>query len=559
MTTYFQVIIGDKTFPFQLDETGEKILIGRTITNDLALAHDASVSKSHARIIIKNNIPHIEDLGSRNGSKINDKKIMEPTPLHTNDIITIGSTTLRFELHRPPESENKPSSPVDTSSLTCAISVRDLEMNWGEHTRHELTDVETRRLAVLQDIAASLLNQSDLERLFQDSLDMIFSVIPARRGCLMILKNNHLDVKAVKLPSASSSTSTVDIITFSNTIRRKIIDEKTAVLTCNVDMDPALDGAESIICQGIKSIMCVPLWNEDNTFGLIYLDSDLHERAFNEENLRLLTSIANLITMKIENFLYIQELLEKKAMEKELEFASDVQQFLLPSSLPEIPELDIQTIYQTCLQLGGDYYHLFQLPQKNQFLFVIADVMGKGTAAALLTASLHAYLNTLCEGKIQLDKIVTSLNEYIYRLCDGQFFMTLFAILYDADNHNFQYCNAGHDEGILMDKEGNIQFLTEGGLLIGFTPSADYKIEEKTLNQGDLIFLYTDGLSEIQNSQDEMLGKDFITQFLKINRHLTCPELCDVLLSEIQAYRNHRPQHDDLTVISIKHKEQKSS
>ncbi|MBN2432540.1 MAG: SpoIIE family protein phosphatase [Acidobacteria bacterium] len=555
MTIEFSLMIGDEAHHYRFDEQRDEILIGRHRSNDLQLLNDASVSKVHARIHARDGDLILQDLGSRNGSKINEELVEAPVLLASGDVITIGNTRLAVQLARPAAS--RPGS-SDISSMTCAISVRDMEEYWAADGRKDLSAEETKRLAVLQDIAASLLNQSDLDRLFQDCLDLIFTVIPARRGCLMILEEDELVMKAVRTADLRDDQDSADIIQFGNTIRRKIIEEKTAVLTCNVALDPMLEGAESIIVQGIKAVMCVPLWNGDRTFGLIYLDSHVQERSFNEHNLRLLTSIANLVTMKYENYLYVQELLKKKAMEKELEFASDVQKFLLPSRFQSIPGLDVEMQYITCLKLGGDYYHVFPLADGERYLFVIADVMGKGTAAALLTASLHAYLSTLCSAAMPLDEVAGRVNLYIHNLCEGQFFITMFALCYETATGRMHFVNAGHEEGLLVNAAGDVTRLTEGGLLLGVSPAATYDVGESQLEPGDLVFLFTDGLSEISNAAGEMMGKEAIVDFLKRQRYLSPADLCRALLDDADKYREQQPQHDDLTMIALKRDEKKS-
>jgi len=554
MNIEFSLIIGDEAHHYRFDEQRDEILIGRHRSNDLQLLNDASVSKVHARIHARDGQLILQDLGSRNGSKVNEELVQAPVPLSNEDVVTIGNTRLVLRLARPAAVRT---DAADISSMTCAISVRDMEEHWAADGRRDLSAEETKRLAVLQDIAAALLNQSDLDRLFQDCLDLIFTVIPARRGCLMILEDDELVMKAVRTADLRDQDS-ADIIQFSNTIRRKIIEEKTAVLTCNVALDPMLEGAESIIIQGIKAIMCVPLWNGDRTFGLIYLDSHVQERSFNEHNLRLLTSIANLVTMKYENYLYVQELLKKKAMEKELEFASDVQKFLLPARSQSIPGLDVEMQYITCLKLGGDYYHVFPLADGEWYLFVIADVMGKGTAAALLTASLHAYLSTLCSADMPLDEMTARVNLYIHNLCEGQFFITMFALSYETATGRIRFVNAGHDEGLLVSAAGEVTLLAEGGLLLGVSPVAAYDVGEARLEPGDLVFLFTDGLSEISNAAGEMLGKEYIVDFLIRQRQLPAADLCHALLDAADKYREQCPQHDDLTMIALKRNGEKS-
>ena len=325
------------------------------------------------------------------------------------------------------------------------------------------------------------------------------------------------------------------------------MEEKSAVLTTNVAGDPQFEGAQSIIIQGIKSVICVPLWNGDSVYGLIYLDSPFHENTFNESNLQLLSAMANLVTMKIENFLFIQELLQKKAMEKELELASDVQRLLIQPDFPPIPGFGSAVFYQSCLQLGGDYYHCFPL-SADRYLTVIADVMGKGTGAALLTASLHAYLQSHNRDGLELRQLMEQINQSIHELCEGRIFVTLFAVIIDRQTGTIEYCNAGHNPALLVTGSGT-SLLNEGGPLMGFMPDSGYQTAALEMNPGDLLLLYTDGLTETENPEGDMMGMEGLTRVLTGIRSEAPSEIMRELLQEIRLFQGGAPQRDDLTGI----------
>ncbi len=559
MNNAFVLEFDGKTLPFQLGPGVPEVRIGRSVTNGVHLADDRGVSKCHARIFLDRGATAIEDMGSRNGTFVNEAQVPAAQPLRAGDVIRIGNTNIVF---RPapaptpapaPERESRVLS--STAGMTCIIPVKEFEAQWAAvDTAAEQQDAlvsEIQRLNILQQIASSLLDHNDLERLFYDCLDLIVSVVPARRSCLMMLENGALAVKAFRIPDAAPNTPSADILRFSNTVRRLVIEEKSAVLTANVEGDPQLEGAHSIIVQGIKSVMCVPLWNGDKIYGLIYLDSPFSEKAFNKNNLQLLTAVANLVTMKIENFLYIHELLKKKAMEKELEFAADVQKFLLQPTLPEIPHLETAVFYNSCKQLGGDYYHCLPLGG-DRHLFLIADVMGKGTGAALLTASLHAYLSTYCERPIALADLIGCLNRSIATQCDGQIFVTLFALIVRLPDFEVEYCNAGHNEVILVRGDGAVEQLQEGGTLLGAMPDYPYASRSVILRPGDLLALYTDGVTEMEDPAGNMFGKERLIDLLVSHRGLACQDLSWRLLGELDAFRSGAEPHDDVTGILIR-------
>lgn len=574
---------------FSPEEVARVIKIGRSSGNTIPVVQDNGISKFHCRIFLQSGRPWIEDLQSRNGTFLNDNRIAGPAELSDGDRLVLGNTVIFVHLHTTPSPAGELAW-QQAGGFTRIFSIKELEDRWKnpDHTgissqpalavapppagpvkpaepehpapptaKPDPSDSmqtvlnEVRRLGVLQEIASSLLDHNDLDALFQHSLDLIFSVIPASRGCLMMLEEGELQVKACRIKESSPATASPDIIRFSQTIRRLVVEQKSAVLTANVAGDPHLESAQSIIIQGIKSVLCVPLWNGDHIYGLIYLDSPFNEQAFNESNLQLLNALANLVTMKIENMLFIRELLKKKAMEKELEFASDVQRFLIQSNFPELPAMEAGVFYQSCLKLGGDYYHCFPTPD-GRFLTVIADVMGKGTGAALLTASLHAYLQAFTAQERDLAKLLGRLNDAIHGLSDGQIFVTLFALLLDPAGLMADYCNAGHNPALLIRTDGQAEPLTEGGVIMGILPGSEFHVKQVPLRPGDLLLLYTDGLTEAENQNGEMFGNERLEQFLAGRRSLSCPELAAALLEEVRKFEDGYPQRDDLTGILIK-------
>lgn len=550
MQTTFQLDIFGKRRAFSLSP-GQSVLIGRAADSDLMIDTDPGVSKTHALIRLEGEIPVIEDAGSRNGTYVNNIILTSPRPLRNGDVITLGATIILFYGDTRGLSAGGVSPPHRTPAMTCVIPLGELREKVKPTIPPGLEQLSTEnvRLGILQEIATSLLDKRDLEGLFQHSLTLIMSVVPARRGCIMMNEEGELRVKAFSGQQADPVSG--DILQFSNTIRRQVMEQRTAVLTSNVEGDPNLEKAQSVIIQGIKSVMCVPLWNEDRVYGLIYLDSSFQESAFNEKNLRLLTAIANLVTMKIENYLYIQELLTKKAMEKDLELASEIQNMLLQNEFPPIPGAESALCFRSCHQLGGDYYHCFDL-EDGRFVVVIADVMGKGTGAAILTSAVHAAFSATSEQKSDISYNVSKVNRFVCGLCGGTFFITLFAMLYDPASGELEYCNAGHNNPLLVRTDGSITELTEGGTLLGFLPEAPYTTGRNFLGNGDFVFLFTDGVSEVENTAGEMPGKDFLPKFLTGLGRAGSREIIDRLWRELDAFRGSCPLRDDTTAIVVR-------
>ncbi len=556
MQITFQIEVQGRRQTFGL-VPGESFLIGRAVDQDLSIEGDPGVSKTHARIWAEGGRLVLEDAGSRNGTYVNSVPVLQPYFLQTGDVITMGATVLVFFGEESLTNGRRRAPAVGTAphpGMTCVISLKEFEGKSGPMSaeKEKQTAGATLRLGILQEIATNLLDMHDLDDLFQRCMTLILSAIPARRGCIMMQEDGELHVKA--LSAKGEGQDSQDILHFSNTIRMQVMEERKAVLTANAEGDPSLEKAQSVIVQGIKSVMCVPLWNAERVYGLIYLDSSINETSFNEKNLRLLTAIANLVTMKIENFLYIQELLAKKALEKDLALASEIQNLLLPKEFPPIRETGTALRYLSCSRLGGDYYHCFEQPD-GRHCVIIADVMGKGTSAALLTTALHAVLSVSCKQEQDIRKIVAHANRFVCELCNQAFFITLFALVLDSSSHTLEYCNAGHNSPLHCTGDGRVTPLVEGGPLLGFSSSVSYASARIGMNPGDLIFLFTDGVSEVENECGEMVDKEFLARFAANHCTLGPEEFLQALWASLESFRGASALQDDTTAIVLKRME----
>lgn len=554
MEHIIQLEWGGRKLVAPLSAGSEPLTVGRGRDCSLILDGDGGVSKVHARFFLGGDGPLVEDLQSTNGTFLNGKRLSAPCLLSDGDVVRIGFTDLFVHLPRPtppePRANQAPISFEKLAGHTCVVPLAEFRQSGlAPCTTEPFPVVEAGH--VLQEIAISLLKLLEPEDLFQHCLNLIVEAIPAGCACLMLLENGELTVAASRSGSSAISSPQPGSVPFSQTLRRLVLDQRSSVLTTNVADHPDLESAGSIMLQGIRSVMAVPLWNEDRVWGLLYLDSPVEERSFNEGSLRLLTAIANLVTMKIENHYHIQELLAKRALEKELEVATEVQRFLLPDRLPRVPGIETAFHYHCFHQLGGDYYQCFRVPGGGH-LFIVADVMGKGVGAALLVSALHTHLSLLARrSDLSPAELVTELNRNIFALCGGNFFITLFALFVDPDADHAQYVNAGHDEGLLLRADGSLERLTEGGPLLGLSGDIPYSAADVNLFPGDLLALYTDGLTESESPEGELWGREGIALSLARQRFRGVSGLVPAVIEEASAFRGDAPPRDDLTLLVL--------
>lgn len=295
--------------------------------------------------------------------------------------------------------------------------------------------------------------------------------------------------------------------------------------------------------------------HKEQTLAYMFINND-HIKSLGEEaDLKFVQALTNIIIVAIENKKLARQQLERKAMQRELEIAKDVQRFLFPDILPQTKNLQVGAKYLPHHQVGGDYYDYIEIDPKK-FLVCIADVSGKGVPAAILMANFQASLRTLVRQTIDLQEIVHELNHQVMQNAHGENFITAFLGLFDCDTKVLHYVNSGHNPPYLIRKESNeLSTLKKGSTILGILdklPFLNMGIEEN-LDHFQL-FCFTDGLTETFNEQEEVWGPEELEDFLRKNHHLNPDDLLDGVIEEIENFRQNEPHHDDITMLSCVYK-----
>lgn len=312
--------------------------------------------------------------------------------------------------------------------------------------------------------------------------------------------------------------------------------------------------AENPLAAKFKELaisLVVPMRIQNETKGIVALGDKITRNKFVKEELDFLTTLGNLSIISIENARLFEETLEKQRMEEELMIARDIQKRLLPDSCLTIENYDLASINISSRQVGGDYYDCVKLNDKHYF-FCIADVSGKGVPAALLMSNLQASLHALLNTSFSIDEITTRINNIIYRNTSIDKFITFFAAALDTETRTLRSVNAGHNPPYLFHKDGTFQTLNEGGLLLGMMPNMPYTVEEVAVRAGDCLVMFTDGVSEAINADEEEFEEKRIEAC--VLKHLSQPAdaILQALIKEVKVFSEGLPQADDITALIFK-------
>jgi sigma-B regulation protein RsbU (phosphoserine phosphatase) len=271
---------------------------------------------------------------------------------------------------------------------------------------------------------------------------------------------------------------------------------------------------------------------------------------FTPTDARLLSLFANQAAAAIETARLHREAIEKERIERELELAAAIQREILPRFLPEVPGVELAAANLPTRQVGGDYYDLFVLPQ-GRLAFLVADVSGKGIPAALLVSTVHAAVHLQIDEAKTIVELVERLDRHLRRYAATRKFLTMFFGLLEPDSGLLRYVSAGHNPALLRRASGGIERLESTGVPVGMLPNATWREETRVLKPGDLLAVYTDGLTEAVDEGDEEFGLARLTASVEKGRDLTARVLCDTILSQVAAFAQGMPQYDDQTLLLV--------
>ncbi len=306
-------------------------------------------------------------------------------------------------------------------------------------------------------------------------------------------------------------------------------------------------------CEFHEFDMVIPVSHKSDTLALIFIggltNNSSHDR---DESIKFIQALSNIIIVAIENKKLARKQLEQEAFRKELEIASDVQQFLFPERLPNTERLKMEASYLPHDLVGGDYYDYIPI-NKNQFLICVADVSGKGIPAALMMSNFQASLRTLLRQTPNLKEIVEALNFQVMENTKGEKFITFFGAIYDISLKTMVYVNAGHNPAILIDKKNGIRLLEEGSTVLGAMNPLPFINEGFITDLDDFtLFAYTDGLTETINEAGEEYGLESLLEYFKKNNEKDLKTIHQDIIVSLDGFKGTNGYRDDITMLTCR-------
>jgi len=307
-----------------------------------------------------------------------------------------------------------------------------------------------------------------------------------------------------------------------------------------------------------KSLVCVPVRVKGGKIiGVLQVLNKKDDTSFMEADGELLSTLADQAAIAIENARLYSEAREKQLLEHQLMIAQQVQQSLLPEEPPEIEGIEIAAINKQASHLGGDYYDFIQV-DGGELGIVIGDVSGKNVPAAIMMATARAFLRSHVVGTYtndghSLTDIISFVNHLVCDDTEPEKYMTLFYGMLNVPTIKLAYVNCGHNWPVLYNPaKDTTNYLKTGGLAVGMIDGVPYAQDEVPLEEGDILVLYTDGVTEAFNEQEELFGEERLLDVVKANSHLNAQGLLDKIVGAVMTFAGKAEQSDDVTLVILK-------
>lgn len=547
------------------DLTSERSTIGRSTDCEVAL-DVAAVSRRHAELIRGEKGYVVEDLGSRNGTFVNARKIIGPTLLSSGDRIVICDQEFLFETQkdvekpsllggtRPPSTQAslvemvddaaQGSSAADASDDYMATieldSVSGSGTNWSMSARPEV------KLAALLEISKGLGRAISIEEVLPKLLDSLFKVFTqADRG--FVVMSPKPGAPPVPVAAKTRRGDMEEGARISRTIVNEAMSGKKAILSADAAHDERFDMAESIAQFQIRSMMCAPLIDSDGEpMGVIQIDTLNQRSRFTDDDLEVLVAVASQASVAVDNAQMHDQVVAQRATQRDLELATRMQRALLPARPPEAPGYAFFDYYDSARQVGGDYYDYINLPS-GRFAVVLGDVAGKGVAAAIIMAKLSSDVRFALATEPDLASAVNYVNRSFAQQGLDDRFVTMIFTVTDPKTNEVELANAGHMPPILRRQDGAVIEVAEEitGLPIGVVDDFEFEMAKFQLEPGESLTIYTDGFSEAMNSNKDL----YSTERLLKQVGQPAPTVADLgrhVLDDVHRFVDGYAQSDDM-------------
>ncbi len=546
---------------------GERWVLGRSPECDVVL-DIAAVSRRHIILSDETGGFFVQDLGSRNGTYINNQRVVDRAPIRHGDQMLICDVL--FEFSNLPSDRLGGAAPESSSLLGSLIGGVDstgdgtgdgtgdddmstimatVDVSQGGKASWQLSADPATQLKALIEISSNLGSTLSVKEILPKLLDSLFNIfVQADRG--FVIMRPRPDAPLVPVASKARRPGDEDNMRISRTIVEQAVKGKKAILSADAATDERFNMAQSIADFQIRSLICAPLIAKDGEpLGVIQIDTRNQLSRFSDQDLQVLAGVANQASIAMDNARLHEDAVKQRALQRDLEVANQMQHALLPSKSPQVPGYHFFEFYESAYLVGGDYYDYVMLPE-DRFAVIVGDVAGKGVSAAILMAKLSGDVRFWLAREPNTAKAMGEINASFSSHGWDDRFVTMVIAVIDPRSHTLELVNAGHMPPMLRKVHGDV--LEIGGDITGLPVGVmeDYQFEsyQRQLEPGDFVTIFTDGFSEAMNSRRDLYGIEKLAEVIG-NKEVGPYELGQHVLDDVRRFAGDFPQSDDMCLV----------
>lgn len=416
--------------------------------------------------------------------------------------------------------------------LACAAGIIRLEEKLDEQKFFAMA--QGVELVALYEVGLAIASILELEPLVEELLSRALLILEASRGALYQLQEGRYVLTRARGPALPELDSS------------------------RIDVNALLAGDASAVAvlPGVRHVIGVAIGQAESRMGLLVVGAE-GERAggFSTKDRRTLTLFANQAAIALEKVRLHDLAIEKERQDRDIELAAEIQQQLLPGEMPQIPGFDVLGWSRPARIVGGDYFTFRDLGE-GVWALIIGDVSGKGSPAALLVSTIDAALRVMLDESRVDNDLVRRLNQYVCEASTGNKYVTMVLASLDIATGRLDFVNAGHNDGFLIRESGEVERLESGGTPVGLLPLAEYTQMSVELGRGDLVCLYSDGITECEDARGDEFGEERLVELLRDQRRQPLAEIEGTLNRALVEFSAGLPQGDDQTVVLLRRQHQ---
>ena len=523
----------------EVDISRSPFSLGRQSDNDLVLL-DNRISRRHARILQAEDDYLIEDASSRHGTFVNGERITS-VGLKSGDQIALGISDayrLTFVIEEPelPNLLQQISKPADGRTG------------------------DLQHLSLLLRVAQVLHRAPGLEEVLTTVVDSAIRLTEAERG-LLFLMNEEGELRLRLARSREGAYLPLDKAEYSAAVVDRVVRLRHEELLVEDSMSGQAPQETGIMSSQARGILAVPLQKLPVTdssgetirqalpqlLGVLYLESRVHPASVTGLDRQVLQTLAVEGATVVENARLFRRAREQERTRHEMSLASGIQSSLLPRSLPQTPHFELHALTRPCQTVGGDYYDVIALPG-GRYGFTVADVSGKGLPAAMMAVMLQGAFDAVAAGDPNLEELFQRVNDYLCERTPSEMYATLFYGVLDPAGR-FDFVNAAHPAPLVLRASGEVTLLGSSNFPIGMFPDIRFTMQTAQLQPGDQVVIFSDGVTEAQNTSRDFFGEARLKEFLEASPELPVQETCGRIVEAVEHFAGLAPQADDITVV----------